>query len=68
MSKSDRNAGKHWTPEEVSKLRQLAKKNTPTRIISLKLGRPVAAVYNKASEKNVSLHPTNQSPYNRRKQ
>ncbi|WKZ32791.1 MAG: hypothetical protein QY316_12925 [Thermodesulfobacteriota bacterium] len=62
-----RNAGKLWTSEEVKKLKELAKGNTPTRVIGLKLGRPVAGVYSKASEKNIKLAPSNQSPYNRRK-
>lgn len=62
-----RNAGKHWTPEEVKKLKELAKDNTPTRVIGLKLGRPVSGVYAKASEKNIKLSPSNQSPYNRKK-
>lgn len=67
MAKSTRNSGKHWSPQDVRQLRQLASDNTPTRVIGLKLGRSEAAVYTKASQKNVSLGPTNQSPYNRRK-
>lgn len=67
MSKSMRNTGKHWTPSEVKQLRTLAKGNTPTRVIGLKLGRTEAGVRSKAAEKRVSLKPTNQSPYNRRK-
>ena len=62
-----RNAGKRWTPPEVKKLKELAKGNTPTRVIGLKLGRPVAGVRAKASEKKVKLAPPNQSPYNRKK-
>ena len=46
---------------------ELARENTPTRVIGLKLGRPEAGVRAKASEKGISLKPTNQSPYNRRK-
>ena len=65
MAKYTRNAGKEWTPTEVRTLKTLVKQNTPTRVIGLKLGRPVAGVYAKASEKNISLKPTNQSPYNR---
>lgn len=65
--KYTKNAGKKWTPAEVKQLRELAKKNTPTRVIGLKLGRPEGGVYDKASEKNINLKPTNQSPYNRRK-
>jgi hypothetical protein len=67
MPKYVRNAGKHWSPQQVSALRQMATQNTPTRVIGLKLGRPVAGVYAKATEKRISLRPTNQSPYNRNK-
>ena len=61
-----RNAGKQWTGIEEKQLETLANRNTPTRVIGLKLGRPVGGVRNKASELGVSLHPTNQAPYNRR--
>jgi hypothetical protein len=67
MSKSDRNSGKSWTSQEVKQLKQLAQQNTPTRVIGLKLGRTESAVYSKASQKGVSLSPTNQSPFNRRR-
>lgn len=67
MPKYTRNAGKPWTPKEVSQLKQLAKANTPTRVIGLKLGRPVNGVYKKASENDISLNPHNVSPYNRKK-
>jgi hypothetical protein len=67
MSKSTRNSGKSWTPVEVKSMKAMAKENTPTRVIGLKLGRSEGAVYNKASEKGISLKPTNQSPYNRNK-
>ena len=67
MPKYTRNAGKPWTPAQVAKLSQLAKKNTPTRVIGLLLGRPESAVYAKASERKISLKPTNRSPYGTRK-
>lgn len=67
MSKSTRNTGKPWTPSEVSQLRSLARGNTPTRVMGVKLGRTPAAVQSKASEKGISLKPTNQSPYGKRK-
>lgn len=67
MAKYNRNTGKSWTPTQVAQLKRLAKQNTPTRVIGLKLGRTEDAVRSKASEKGVSLKPTNQSPYNRRK-
>ncbi|MDO9542350.1 MAG: hypothetical protein Q7J98_08510 [Kiritimatiellia bacterium] len=66
MSKSNRNTGKQWSSTDVSKLRQLARENTPTRVIGLKLKRTPAAVQSKASEKSISLKPTNQSPYGRK--
>jgi len=61
-----RNAGKAWTGSEVEMLRELARENTPTRVIGLKLGRPEAGVRAKAAEKRISLKPHNQSPYGRR--
>lgn len=67
LPKYIKNSGKQWTPSEEKQLKVLAKDNTPTRVIGLKLGRPVGGVQNKASELGVSLKPTNQSPYNRKK-
>lgn len=66
MSKSTRNANTRWKSSDERKLRQLARRNTPTRVIGLKLGRTEDAVRSKASEIGVSLKPTNQSPYGRR--
>ena len=65
--KGTSNAGKSWTPAEIKQLKQEAKQNTPTRVIAGHLGRTPAAVQQKAAEQNVSLKPTNQSPYNRKK-
>jgi len=67
MSKSTRNTGKSWSNSEKKELKTLAKENTPTRVIGLKLGRTPDAIYSAASKFGVSLKPTNQSPYNRRK-
>lgn len=67
MAKKPAHHHQEWSRQEVAKLRELAAGNTPTRVIGLKLGRTEDAVYNKASEKGISLGPTNQSPYNRRK-
>lgn len=67
MAKSTRNSGKQWSSADEKQLRDLAKGNTPTGVVGLKLGRSEAAVRSKASELGVSLKPTNQSPYNRRK-
>lgn len=65
--KTPPNSGKSWTPAEVKNLQTLAAENTPTRVMGLKLGRTPAAVASKASSEGISLKPTNQSPYNRRK-
>jgi hypothetical protein len=67
MAKQPKNHGKPWTPKDVKQLKQLAKENTPTRVMGLKLKRTPDAVQAKASEIGQSLKPTNQSPYNRRK-
>lgn len=67
MSKSTRNTGTKWSPSQVSELRQLARHNTPTRVIGIKLQRTPSAVANKASEQGISLKPTNQAPYGKRK-
>ena len=67
MSKKPANHGKDWSSAAVRNLRELARGNTPTRVMGLKLGRTPGAVQQKASEENISLKPPNQSPYNRRK-
>lgn len=67
MSKSSRNSGKSWSSADKASLRSLAKGNTPTRVIGLKLGRTPGAVQSQASKQGTSLKPTNQSPYSKRK-
>ena len=66
-TKSTRNSGKEWTPTNIAQLKDLAKHNTPTRVIGIKLGRTPDAIRNKASQEDISLKPTNQSLYNRGK-
>lgn len=61
-----KNSGKSWTSNQNSQLKSLAKQNTPTRVIGLKMGRTPSSVQSQASKIGVSLKPTNQSPYNRR--
>lgn len=61
-----KNHGKPWSAADVRELKQLAKGNTPTRVIGLKLGRTEDAIESKASELGISLKPTNQSPYGTR--
>ena len=67
MTKSTRNTGKPWTPSEKQQINDLARGNTPTRVIGLKLGRTPDAVQSQASRQGTSLKPSNQSPYNRSK-
>lgn len=67
MSKSTRNSGNRWTPGEVRTLRTLAQQNTPTRVIGVKMGRTPDAIQTKASNEGISLKPTNQSPYGKKK-
>jgi hypothetical protein len=55
-----------WSTTDVSKLKQLAKGNTPTGVMSIKLQRPIAAIRSKAQREGISLRPINRSPYNRR--
>lgn len=66
MATYNRNSGKEWSKSDLSQLRALAKENTPTRVIGLKLGRTEDSVRSKASQAQVSLKPTNQSPYGRK--
>jgi hypothetical protein len=67
MAKYNRNSGKQWTDGDLTQMKKLIRQNTPTRVVGLKLGRTEVAVRSKASEESISLKPTNQSPYNRRK-
>lgn len=62
-TKSTRNAGEPWTRETIKELKTLAKENTPTRVIGLKLGRTEASVRSKARSEGISLKPINRSPY-----
>jgi hypothetical protein len=61
MVKKPSNAGKPWTPADVKELKELAKGNTPTRVIGIKLERTEDAVRSKAQSEDISLKPTNQS-------
>lgn len=58
--------GKEWTENDIKLLVKLAKANTPTRLIALKMGRTENSVRSAASLYNISLKPVNQSPYSRR--
>ncbi len=67
MAKTPPNSGKPWTDKDISELKKLAKGNTPTRVIAFKVGRSEEAVRKMARQEDISLKPTNQAPYNRRK-
>lgn len=67
MAKEPKNHRKEWSREDVKQLKRLVQENTPTRVMGIKLGRTPEAVQQKASQEQISLKPTNQSPYNRRK-
>lgn len=57
------NSGKKWTKEDLDKLKKLSKGNTPTGLMAYELKRTVSSVRSKASQEDISLHPTNKSPY-----
>ena len=59
-------SGTPWSAQDVKQLRTLARGNTPTGVISLKLERPPHAIRSKAQREGISLKPVNRSPYNRR--
>ena len=67
MAKKPEHANEQWTKTQEAKLEHLATGNTPTGLIAHELGRSEAAIRSKAADIDVSLKPTNQSPYNRQK-
>jgi hypothetical protein len=64
---ANENSGKPWSAGDQKQLKALAKGNTPTRLIAMKLGRTEDSVRTKSKNLGVSLAPANRSPYNRRK-
>jgi hypothetical protein len=62
-TKSTRNSGEEWSEAEVQQLRELADGNTPTGVMSIKLGRSEDAIRSKAQAEGVSLAPANRPPY-----
>lgn len=54
-----KNANKPWSPGQVTQLRSLARGNTPTRVIGLKMGRSEGSIQSEASKVGISLKPTN---------
>jgi hypothetical protein len=67
MPKTPPNSGKAWAAKHDSQLRREAAGTPLTRVIALHLGRSEGAVRSRASDLDVSLKPTNQSPYGRKK-
>ena len=67
MAKTPKNHGKPITSAVVKEVKALAKQNTPTRVIGLKIGRTESSVYGIASNNDISLRPNNQSPYGTKK-
>ena len=65
--KYKRKLGEPWSDQDVTQLRNLAKGNTPTGVMSTKLQRPETAIRSKAQREGILLKPVNRSPYNRRK-
>jgi hypothetical protein len=65
--KYKRKLNEPWSAGDVGELRSLAKANTPTGVLSLKLQRPESAIRSKAQREGISLRPTNRSPYSRKK-
>lgn len=67
MAKTPSNHGKPVTTTVVKQVKELAKGNTPTRVIGLKVGRTESSVRGIAADNGISLKPTNQSPYGSKK-
>ena len=59
------NQGKQWTDSDIQILIKLIQGNTPTGIIAMKLGRTEDSIRSKVGSLNLSLAPTNKSPYDR---
>ena len=59
------NQGKQWTESDIQILIKLIQGNTPTGIIAMKLGRTEDSIRSKVGSLNLSLAPTNKSPYDR---
>jgi hypothetical protein len=55
-----------WTKNDLEKLEKLAEGNTPTGLLAYKLQRTEDSIRSKAREENISLKPTNKSPYDRK--
>jgi hypothetical protein len=52
-AKYKRRSCQPWSDKEVKQMRSLAKANTPTGVISLKMGRPLASKASKAQREGI---------------
>ncbi len=59
LPKYIRNTGKPWSDMDIQQLEKLAREDTPTPVIGLKLGRTISSVYTRASKQGISLMPPN---------
>jgi hypothetical protein len=53
--KQIRKPTKLWTTEDIKQLKQMIRQKVPTKAIARKLGRTLAALYMKTSQKGISL-------------
>lgn len=53
--KQTRKPRKLWTTQDIKQLKQMIRQKVPTKTIARKLGRTLAALYMKASQKRISL-------------
>ena len=53
--KQIRKPRKLWTTQDIKQLKQMIRQKVPTKAIARKLGRTLAALYMKASQKGISL-------------
>jgi hypothetical protein len=67
MAKTPKNHGQPWSHDDIKKLRNEAKSNTPTPVLGLHLNRTPGAIRAKAQAIGLSLKPTNKSPYGTKK-
>ena len=63
MAKNPKNHRRPWAGSEEKQLRKEVRENTPTPLIAHKHGRTEDAIRGKAQELDISLKPTNKSPY-----
>ena len=53
--KQVRKPRKLWTAQDLKQLKQMIRQKVPTKTIARKLGRTLAALYMKASQKRITL-------------